>query len=142
MKLLSSEINTQLQQAGVMTLYLFGSRAQKKENVFSDFDFAILLKNPSTIQHGSLNLYNTLYPILSQLTNPTSLEQDVIDIVFLDSPMISLELKSHVVQTGQLLLDEDPDRRSNFESAVMIANADFLPLKKIMSAGLINRQTD
>jgi len=136
---MTNTIKKQFEEIGVMTLYLFGSRAQKKEHPLSDFDFAVLLTDPKRIRREQLDLYHSLYSILSELTEPATLAQDVIDIVFLDSPSVSLELKSHIAQKATVLYDTQPERRKNFERDVMLMNADFHPLRAMMSTALLNR---
>ena len=139
MKSLTNAVKKQLNEIGVITLYLFGSRAQKKEHVLSDFDFAILLEKPQRIEHEHLELYHKLYSILTALAAPATHAQDIIDIVFLDSPRVPLELKSHIVQKAVVLYDAQPERRKNFERDVMLLTADFQPLRMMMNTTLLHR---
>ena len=127
-----------LRKAGVSTLYLFGSRAQGRNGPLSDFDFGVLLNTPKKVFKSTLDSYHALYPILAEVIHPETLEADVIDIVFLDSPQAPLELKSHIVRHGKLLFDEDGSRRADFTSRVLLQTADFAPLRREMSAALLH----
>lgn len=140
MKLFTEQAKQQLVEAGVSALYLFGSRAQGVHNKSSDFDFGVLLNDPRLIKTSHTEMYNQLYSILSSITEPETLEADVIDIVFLDSPRVPLEIKSYIVRNGRLLFDNDPSSRANREEDILIKTADFAPLKKLMSTALIDRK--
>lgn len=141
MKLLSKQTRKQLVEVGVSALYLFGSRAQGLSTEKSDFDFGVLLSDPRTLRASQTEMYDRLYPILASITEPETLEADVIDIVFLDSSRVSLEIKSFVVNHGQILFDNNASVRSDREADIMLKTADFAPLKKLMSEALIERQT-
>lgn len=141
MKSISEQTKRQLVETGVSALYLFGSRAQGVSTEKSDFDFGILLSDPRALLTSQTALYDRLYPILASITEPETLEADVIDIVFLDSPRVPLEIKSHIINRGQILLDNDPTSRADKEADIMLKTADFAPLKKLMSEALIERPT-
>ncbi len=120
-------------------LYLFGSRAQGVSGPTSDFDFGILLKDPATAFKSTAELYHIIYPILASVTRPETLEADVIDIVFLDSPRVPLELKSFIVRKGKLLLDDNPSYHADVTSRILLQTADFAPLRHQMSTALFER---
>lgn len=141
MKSLSEETIQQLIEAGVSALYLFGSRAQGVSTKQSDFDFGILLRDPRALHTSQTEIYDRLYPILASITDPETLEADVIDIVFLDSPRVPLEIKSHIINRGKILFDNNPTLRADREADIMLKTADFAPLKKLMSEALIERPT-
>ena len=141
MKRLSSKIKKQLKDAGVQALYLFGSRAQGLNTERSDYDFAIFLNDPIILKNSEGTLYDKLYVLLGSITKPETLEADVIDIVYLDSSHVSLELKSFIIRTGKLLLDGNPHARASKESDIMLKTADFAPLRKLMSNALMERPT-
>jgi predicted nucleotidyltransferase len=136
---LSDNTKNALREAGVAVLYLFGSRAQEKNSPLSDYDFGILLTNPTRLKNGTMDSYHVLYPILADLTRPETLDADVIDIVFLDSSHVPLELKSNIVRTGKVLFNENEFLRSDFTSRILLQSADFAPLRKEMSAALVTR---
>lgn len=136
---LTEKVKSELTRAGVAAVYLFGSRAVGAAGPFSDFDFGVLLADPRRVRHDSKKAYDELYAILSSVTHPQSLAEDVIDIVFLDSPRVSLEIKSHIVRKGKIIFDADPRRRVNFEERIMRESADFAPLRNFMRQALLAR---
>ncbi|OGH71026.1 MAG: hypothetical protein A3C90_04565 [Candidatus Magasanikbacteria bacterium RIFCSPHIGHO2_02_FULL_51_14] len=129
----------ELQRLGVAAVYLFGSRAQGAAGPLSDFDFGVIMSDPRQVEKSTLDAYQKLYDLFSAIIQPESLEADVIDIVFLDSPRVPLELKAHVIRRGSLLYDAFPSRRANLESRILLDFADFAPLRKEMSAALLQR---
>lgn len=129
----------QLAKLGVASVYFFGSRASGVAGPLSDFDFGVLLTNQRRVQKGSFPLYQRLYKIFSSFTHPEILEADVIDIIFLDSPRVPLELKFHIIRHGTILFDADPPLRANFESLIMLKTADFVPHRVAMRAALLAR---
>lgn len=117
------ETEVALRRLGVRSFYLFGSRALGKEGPRSDFDFAALMDHAG-YRRGDAT-YDAMYDLLSPLC-PRTLENDVIDIVFLnDAP---LELKTHVVRYGKVLFDADPKARLCFEERTLKSRADFQPI--------------
>ena len=120
---LSEQQQYDLRALGVKALYLFGSRAQGTAGPLSDFDFGILMNKRGHSRGGKL--YQKLYDVLSP-SCPRTLENDVIDIVFLrDAP---LELRFHVIRYGKVLLDTDPRARLDFEEKTTLEYCDFRPL--------------
>lgn len=128
-----------LRDAGIAVLYFFGSRAQGHNHPFSDFDFGVLLNDPAKVFSGTLESYHVLYRIIEEMIQPETLEADVIDIIFLDSPHVPLELKSHILRTGHVLFNESESLRADFTARILLQTADFAPLRKQMSEALINR---
>lgn len=133
MKELSELQKKQLADLGVITLYLFGSRAQGTEHALSDFDFAILLNNRAQ-KEDRVDLYDKIYDILSPLC-PRTLQNDIIDIVFLDS--VGLELRMHVVRYGQILFDAQPKQHLKFEEDTIEQYCDFKPLLNIFDQAVL-----
>lgn len=136
---LSSDIQQKLRELGVAAVYLFGSRALKTAHPLSDFDFGVLFKNPQKVEKSSFKIYQKLYDLFSECVHPESLKNDIIDIVFLDSPRVSLEMKFHIVKHGKLLFDDDPEASADFRSFIMLKTADFAPLRAEMSRTLLAR---
>ena len=128
-----------LKDIGINTIYLFGSRATGKETALSDYDFAILMKNSQTVKpdKSTSTLYQKIYEILSDYC-PRTIQNDVIDIVFLQSG-VSLELQAHVVKYGKIIFEENPELRAKYEEQVMIRMADMKPILDEMDAAIINR---
>lgn len=136
---LTPKVKDDLRRVGVAAVYLFGSRATGVAGPLSDFDFGVLLNDSRRVREDSREVYDELYALLSTVTHPKSLAEDVIDIVFLDSPRVSLEIKSHIVRKGTVIFDADPRRRANFEERIMRESADFAPLRNFMRQALLAR---
>lgn len=113
----------ELRRLGVQALYLFGSRAMGYEHERSDYDYAVLMKSPGHKRGDSL--YEKIYDLLSGIS-PRTLDNDVVDIVFLRD--IGLELRFHVIRHGRVLFDDDPAGRMNFESQTTLLYCDFRPI--------------
>lgn len=131
---LPQKAKKQLKKLGIVAVYLFGSRAQGVAGPLSDYDFGMLMSKYNSENHGKL--YDAVYDILSPVC-PRTLKNDVIDIVFLNNENVSLELKMHVIRYGLLLLDEDPQRRVNFEERVMLEYCDFRPMLDMMDKTIL-----
>lgn len=112
-----------LRDLGVLSIYLFGSRAQGAEHALSDYDYAVLLKG-SGHQKGDAT-YFALLDILSEIS-PRSLENDAIDIVFLKDA--GLELRFHVIRYGKVLFDASPMQRLDFEAQTTLLYCDYRPI--------------
>lgn len=123
-----------LEQWGVLTVYLFGSRAQRKEGPLSDYDYAVLLKEKGHMKGDPL--YFKLYDLFSEIS-PRRLENDVIDIVFLKDA--GLELRFHVIRYGQVLYDKDPRARLDFESETTLLYCDYRPLLDQFDQAILER---
>ena len=122
-----------LLKLGASTLYLFGSRAEGVARRESDFDFGILLKQPSVIKNGSQKLYQEFYDLLQDLV-PQKVN---LDIVFLDRA--PLQLRFHVIGHGQVLFDSDPLRRGYFEERTLSEHADFEPYRRLFEEATLAR---
>jgi len=112
-----------LEGMGVQAIYLFGSRAQEKEGPLSDYDYAVLLKEKGHSKGDPL--YFQLYNLFSQVS-PRTLENDVLDIIFLKD--IGLELCFHVIRFGKVIYDRDPTTRVRFETQTTLLYCDYRPL--------------
>lgn len=112
-----------LKKLGIQAVYLFGSRAQAAEGPLSDYDYAVLTKDPGH-SRGDF-LYNQLYDLFCKIS-PRSLENDVIDIVFLKDA--GLELKFHVIRYGVVLFDQNPLERLRFEQQTTLLYCDYRPI--------------
>lgn len=111
-----------LRQLGVKAVYLFGSRAQGREGPLSDYDYAILMEDEGHLRGD--DLYFKLYDLFSEIS-PRTLENDIIDIVFLRDA--GLELRFHVIRYGIVLFDEVPQERLKFESETTLLYCDYRP---------------
>lgn len=112
-----------LEKTDVLTIYLFGSRAQGVESPLADYDYGILTKKEGHKRGDAL--YDLLYEIFSEIS-PRTLENDVIDIVYLRD--VGLELRFHVVRYGTILYDRVPMERLEFEEQTHILYCDYRPI--------------
>jgi len=135
----SAKNKKEFRSLGVITVYLFGSRAQSVAGPLSDYDYAVLLAQPSILKNyrAKAHLYDAIYDILSPLS-PRTLDNDVIDIVFLQSG-VSLELQANVVKHSIVLFDDDPDSRADYEAQVMIRFADVKPILHQIDQAILAR---
>jgi predicted nucleotidyltransferase len=117
------EVQQSIQKLGVVALYLFGSRSDGTNTQGSDYDYAVLM-NDTGYTRGDV-VYQRLYELLADIS-PRTLNNDVIDIVFLRDA--SLELQQHVIQHGELLYDHDPLQRTTFEAQVTLRYCDYRSL--------------
>lgn len=122
---LSTKAHKSLKSLGIMTLYLFGSRALGTNRPQSDYDFALLLKKPEVLKKGSQALYQKVFDILSE-SIPL---MPHIDIVFLNT--VPHQLRYHVIRQGKVLMDEDPLTRLRFEERTLEEHADFEPYRRL-----------
>ncbi len=128
-----------LMRLGVIAIYLFGSRAQGVATPLSDFDFGILIDDVALSSTKEQSIYSELYPFFSSRIKPETQEADVIDIVFLQSPRVPLELKTYIITHSVLLFDSKPLVRTTIEERMLLQNADFAPLRAEMSQALLSR---
>lgn len=112
-----------LRKLGVMVVSLFGSRAMGAEHARSDYDFGVLMRHAGSRRGDAM--YDQLYDILSPHC-PRTLENDVLDIVFLNEA--PLELRMHIVRYGQILFDDAPLERLRFETRTTLEYADYRPI--------------
>lgn len=127
------EISRKLEELGIATLYLFGSRAQGLSSERSDYDFGVLLQDPSVLRDGSQEMYQRIYDLLQDLV-PRKVDMD---IVFLDRA--PLQLKYHVIRHGKVLLDNHPTRRGRFEETTLEEHADFEPYRQMFEQATLAR---
>ncbi len=129
---LSKTDKNKLAALGAQALYLFGSRAQGVEGPLSDYDFGILMAEEGNKRGGVL--YDAIYDILSPLC-PRTLENDVIDIVFVrDAP---LELRFHIIRYSKVLFDATPRERGRFEDNTTMLYCDYRPLLDMFDKAIL-----
>ncbi len=136
---LTIEDTKALGRLGVIAVYLFGSRAQGVASPLSDFDFGILMDDEALSPTKEQSIYSELYSLFSSRIKPETREADVIDIVFLQSPRVPLELKTYIITHSVLLFDSQPLVRTTIEERILLQNADFAPLRAEMSQALLSR---
>lgn len=133
--IIDSKAQQQLRELGVVALVLFGSRAQGTARASSDFDFGILLDNPSVLFDPTRKgvLYDALYDLLAPLTG-----QIVdIDIVFLHGA--PFDLQSHVMRHGISLYQATPEVFANYRASVMEQCADFAPYRTLFHHAILQK---
>ncbi len=124
---IASAQQQQLRALQVIALYVFGSRAAGNAHELSDYDYAVLLPEGPHRRGGPL--YMQLYDILTEIS-PRTLQNDVIDIVFLRHA--PLELQSHIIRHGKILFETDAMARANFEAVVTLRYCDYRPILEEM----------
>lgn len=136
---LTPEAEKKLRSLGVAALYLFGSRAKGVSGPMSDFDFGVVLNDPRRVRNDETDIYEKLYDIVHPLCHPKTLDADIIDLVFLDSPRVPLELKFHIVRHGSAIFDANPRRRADAEERIMEAYCDFRPVLDVFDHAVLAR---
>ena len=127
---------TNLQNIGVAAIYLFGSCADGTEQSTSDMDIAVLFKYNDT-NTDNIN-YSQKYQALYELLDPLIAARGIkIDLVILHRA--SLELQAHVVRTGVLLYQTNPEYVAEYEEHIMLEAADFLFLKNQIDKAILAR---
>lgn len=128
----------ELAKLGIATVYLFGSRAEGTAHDLSDYDFALVMEDYQQLPRERLfsDLYQKIYDILSPLC-PRTYPNDIIDIIFLEQ--VPLELQSHIIRKGKVIMDTDPIARLNLEAMIMLRFADFAPYRLAMCNTLLAR---
>ena len=119
-------ISTFLQQHGeIYAAYLFGSFITKK--LFADIDLGVLLRRePEDILEYEIELESKL----------EKLERFRLDVRVLNRAPISFA--QNVIRYGRLIIDREPNIRSDFESYVLKKYFDFARFRRIYLAEVIN----
>ncbi|MBI1870914.1 MAG: nucleotidyltransferase domain-containing protein [Chlamydiae bacterium] len=130
---ISKVVEQTLKELGVATLYLFGSRVQGIERKDSDYDFGLLLENPSILIKGTEVLYQKIYDLLQDWVE----EKVNIDIVFLDQATV--QLRYQVISYGKVLYDGHPVKRGRFIERTLTEHADFEPYRRIFEEAILTR---
>ncbi len=131
---LTAHDQERLRYLGVATVYLFGSHATGTAGPRSDYDVGILMQPGVPTPERLDATYDRLYALLADRF-PRTLENDVIDIVFLERA--PLELRTHVVRYGILLFDERPRERVRFEEQTLAAYRDYFPLLRELDRAIL-----
>jgi len=115
-----------MQQHGeIYAAYLFGSFIT--EELFADVDLGVLLRREiEDILEYEIELENKL----------EKLGRFRMDVRVLNKAPISFA--QNVIRSGRLILDREPNIRSDFESYVLKKYFDFAPFRRIYLAEVIN----
>jgi len=119
-------ISSLLQHHGeIYTAYLFGSFVTRES--FADIDLGVLLRRePEDILEYEIELERKL----------EKLERFRLDVRVLNRAPISFA--QNVIRYGRLILDREPNIRSDFESYVLKKYFDFSRFRRVYLAEVIN----
>lgn len=109
--------------------YLFGSQAAGTAGPQSDYDIALLVRNPS------LDLQARLAHEISII-----LGTDRVDVVFLNR--VPVELAYAVIAQGQLIYERNVAERVEFEAKVMSMYGDYLPILRRQREEILRGEGD
>lgn len=116
-------------QKEVLCVYIFGSQAKGKENIYSDVDIAVLFESGLTQKERTeqrLSIMDRLSSILNKDT----------DVVVLNEA--SPFLRFQVIKEGKRIY-ERPDRdEHSFEANTIVQYFDFLPIRRRLETAMIN----
>ncbi|MEJ2249894.1 MAG: nucleotidyltransferase domain-containing protein [Candidatus Lokiarchaeota archaeon] len=104
------------QKYNLSLIYLFGSKAIKKDSKLSDTDIAVLPKDG--VKKDRKDLVLDLIFEFSQLFH-----SDKIDLLVLEGS--SLSIQYNVISEGKLLYANNPDVRSDYETRIIKLYLDF-----------------
>lgn len=140
---LSEKAKTELEQLGVVAVYLMGSRATGTATSRSDYDFGVVLDRGAraTGDRSYPHLHQVLYALLADEVPsvdppPPGMLRDV-DVVFLQRA--PLYYATHALRHGKLIHDRDPGTRVRFEQQVCETVMDFQPLRRELERGILAR---
>lgn len=112
----------QLKKIGVVTAYLFGSRAHGRAGALSDYDIGVLL-NDNIPAEKFLNTKLDLLRLFSKF-----FKTDRVDIVILnEAPSL---LAMNIVADGHILFDFACKQRIHFETKTTMKYLDRLPYER------------
>ena len=111
----------------ILLAYFFGSQLKGKTGPLSDYDIAILLSSEQTpfqfkykLQHELVNIFN----------------YERIDLIILnDAP---IELKYHVIASGQIIYQKDSAIKVEFEADTLSRYFDYLPVLKAQRQDILD----
>lgn len=125
-----------LNNLGVVGVYLFGSQAESGTvGKMSDFDVAILFKNPQNSFGDTSETYGKLYDIFADVFDLSGFRN--IDIIFL--PNASLQLRYHIVTTGKVLYNGDTEAILDNKEKTMMEYADFSVARNLFNRAILER---
>ena len=122
----------ELRQLKVGLVYLFGSQIDGTSGPMSDIDIGVVFSDPKIAKGNTLDIYNKLYLIFSDL-----FDNERIDLVLMERA--SLELRSAAVRRGRVLFSESDDFRDVFEHNTIMAYVDFKPILNSFDKAIFSR---
>lgn len=131
----------ELDDLGVIGLYLFGSQAQGLSTSLSDIDVGVLVRSNLLLEDRPQRnkIYDALYDMLSHYASRTLDRLCDIDIVFLEDPNVNFQLRYHVAKYGTPLYERNPRDFANFKERTMDEYADFAPLRRLFTESILAR---
>ena len=134
--IMKQEISAEkLQTLEVALVYLFGSHAEGVAGPGSDIDVAVAMTDPRVVQGGTMELYNNLFNMFSDIFDMSDFKN--MDIVFLDKA--PLELCFDVITHGKVLYEISPEFRLGFEDRIETRYRDFYPLLQEFNKAILER---
>lgn len=125
-----------LNNLGVAGIYLFGSQTESGTvGKLSDFDVAVLFKNPRNAFGDTSEIYGKLYDIFSESFDLSGFKN--IDIIFL--PNASLQLRYHIVTAGKILYSGDIEAILKHKEKTIMEYADFAPVRNLFNRAILER---
>ncbi len=107
----------------ILFAYLFGSVAEGSQTVLSDVDIAVYTT--------SLQGFELKERLTFQSDCCRALGRDDVDVVVLNQAR-NLILMEEIIRNGYVILDQDPDRRIEFEVKILHQTIDFRLQRKAM----------
>jgi hypothetical protein len=101
----------------VLFAYLFGSTASAESKPSGDIDIAVFLAGGTSGPY-----FETKLSLFGDLCR--ALKRNDVDLVVLNTAT-NLVLLDEIVRTGLLLIDREPDARSDFELRILHNSMDF-----------------
>lgn len=129
---LKSHQKQQLEQLGVLAVYLFGSVAEGYDAPHSDVDIGIVFKKPLGQGERVLELFAKLDDIFQSMFPGRE-----VDIVLVDRA--TLELKADMITHGILLFESNSEARMEFEAKTSLLYADFKPVLQYFDKAILSR---
>lgn len=128
---------------GIQVIYLFGSRAEGKVHLLSDFDIGIVFEKPEKYKNNLMDVYLKLYDVFAQILPKSYLKQrfklkeNEFDIVFLQFKPISFQFE--VIKSGKVLYEQNEETRMNYEEYIMKKQCDLSYFHNIHYQAILER---
>jgi len=113
-------LKEELTKLGILTVYLFGSKASGRGSQLSDVDIGVVCKGPMqdmdtrSLYHRLDQLFLDLYP------------RSRLDIVFLQTAPLALQF--YAIRDGKVIFEGDPRFTADYENRAIQQYLDFRPV--------------
>lgn len=118
-----------MKELGISIVYLFGSSVEGTVTPYSDTDIGIVFREDKDLRDCGI-LYNKIYQEFSKIFKPSFKRE--LDIVFLQQAPSSLQYSA--IKHGQIIYEEDPAHRVDYEERVINLYMDFKPILEYFDA--------